>query len=96
MPVPMSGRLWGVRLASSATSSVALRSPTPAGVKVRLMLQLPKGVTVAPAQVSVSAHSVGCAPPSVSVPRCRSAVPMLVSETSCGALVVVFTWVTAT
>src|SRR2546425_8376152 len=31
----------------------SLRSPTSAGVRVRLMLQLPNGVMVAPAQVSV-------------------------------------------
>ena len=76
--------------------SVALRSPTSAGVSLRLMLQLPNGVIVTPAQVSDSAHSAACAPLTVRLLTCRSPVPTFVKETSCTSLVVVFTCVTET
>src|SRR3989454_3485841 len=96
VPVPVRTIFWGVWLASSLTNRFALRSPTSAGVRARLMLQLPNGVMVAPAQVSVLPHSAACAPLMVSVPTWRSPVPTLVSETSCTSLVVVFTCVTVT
>ena len=96
VPVPWRGRLCGLWLASSAMERAALRSPVSEGVKVTLMLQLPRGRMVWLAQVSASSQSPGWLPPRVRVPTCRSAVPLLVRVTGGPSMERVLTCVSET
>ena len=73
----------------SVKVSVALSAPVAAGVNVTLTVQVLLGVTVAPVQVSaLLAKSLGFVPPSVAVEMVRLPVPVLVTVTVIGLLVV--------
>jgi hypothetical protein len=75
--------------ALSVKFSEALRLPVADGVNVTLTVQVPLGITVAPVQVSaLLAKSLGFVPPSVTVEMVRLAVPVLVTVSAWGALVV--------
>jgi hypothetical protein len=78
-----------VLLALSVRLIPAVRVPVPLGLKVTLIVQLAPAATLAPAQVlTVSGKSLALFPPS-GVPEIVSvAVPLLVTITVCGALVV--------
>jgi hypothetical protein len=69
--------------------SVALRAPAVVGVKVTVMVQELAGVTLAPVQVSpVLAKSPGFVPVKLTPEMVSVAVPVLVTVSVSGALVV--------
>jgi hypothetical protein len=76
-------------LALSASVRVPDRLPVAVGVNVTLTVQALVGVTVAPVQASaLLAKSPGFVPPIVTLEIVRLAVPLLVTVTVLGALVV--------
>jgi hypothetical protein len=75
--------------ALSVKVNVPLRAPVAAGVNVTLTVQVLLGVTVAPVQVSaLLAKSLAFVPPIATVEMVRLAVPVLVTVSVRGALVV--------
>ena len=86
-PVPVSGTLWGLPDALSATPTEPDRVPAAAGVKVTLMVQLAPGARELP-QVLVSAKS-----PVIVIPEIASgAFPVFDSVALWAALVVPGAW----
>ena len=74
----------------SAKIKEALKLPEAEGVNVTLTVQVLVGVSVAPVQVSaLLAKSVGFGPPIVTVEMARLTVPVLLTVSVRGALVVV-------
>jgi hypothetical protein len=87
VPVPLKLTVCGLPLALSAKSSEALRLPVADEVKVTPTVQVPLGITVAPAQVSaLLAKSLEFVPLIPTVKMLRLAVPVLVTVTLCAAL----------
>ena len=87
VPVPVSGAFWGLLGALSVTVSWAERVPASVGEKVIETLQLAPTASVRPEQPSsttVKSSVLGTAAPLMK----SDAVPVLVTVTSCGALVV--------
>ena len=71
----------------------ALKLPEAEGVNVTLTVQVLVGVSVAPVQVSaLLAKSLGFEPPIVTVEMARLTVPVLVTVSVMGALVVAGAW----
>jgi len=77
----------------SAKFSEAVSVPVADGVNVTLTVQVLVGVNVAPVQVSaLLAKSASLAPLSVTPVMGRLVVPLLVTVSVCGALVVFTAW----
>ena len=88
VPVPLRLTVCGLLAALSMIESVAVRLPV-AEVKVTLTAQVALGSTVAPEQVSaLLAKSPAFAPLIVTVEIVRLALPVLVTVSAWGALVV--------
>jgi hypothetical protein len=93
IPLPERLTVWGLLAALSVKFSEALRFPVAEGVNVTLTVQVLLGVTAAPVQVSaLLAKSLAFVPPIVTLEKVRLAVPVLVTVTVCGALVVSRFW----
>src|SRR5213082_95648 len=94
VPFPLSGNVWGLPPASSATDSVPVRAPKAVGVKVTLIEQLTPAAKVAGlvgqalAPVLVAAKS----PEAAKEVIVKAAVPVLVSVTVTDALMVASGW----
>src|SRR5437868_4633752 len=94
VPFPLSGTVCGPTPELSATDSVPVRAPKAAGVKVTLMVQFAPAAKVAGlvgqafAPVLVAAKS----PDAANELIVKAAVPVFVSVTVIGALVVVSSW----
>ena len=73
----------------SLMSNWLSRVPIAAGVKVKVMVQVPPGIRVAPEQLLVGiANSEGFRPINEIVPKIRFVVPLLVMVTVLAGLVV--------
>jgi len=94
VPVPMSGREWGLPDALSVNTSVAVRLPAAVGVKVTLAVQLPPAGNVdgLRAHVVFSAKSVELVPPMATEVIVSGALPLLVSVAVCPPLDVPICW----
>src|ERR1035437_5593495 len=88
IPVPVSETVWGLSVALSVIVIDPCVAPVAPGLNVTLTVQVLLGVIVAPVQVSVSRKSLGFVPPIVTVEMVRLAVPVLVTITVWGTLVV--------
>ena len=73
-PLPESGTVCGEPVALSLTLSVAVRSPSAAGVKITEMVQFAPAVTLVP-QLLVCEKSPGSAPVRETATEVRAAVP---------------------
>jgi len=93
VPVPESDTWSGLLGASLGMSSLAVRDPMALGANLTSTEQVPLGATVAPEHVSVpTGKSPGFVPDVATVPRWRSSVPVLVTVTVFGELVVPTGW----
>src|SRR5919199_5546793 len=89
VPVPVSGTVCGLLAALSVSVKVAERVPASVGEKVIETLQLDPTASVRPEQPSpTTVKSSVLAPPTAALLMNSDAVPVLVTVTSCGALVV--------
>ena len=89
VPVPLKLTVCGLFAALSLIESVAVRLPVADGVNVTLTVQVPLGVSVAPAQVSaLLAKSLAFEPVSPMLVMARFAVPLLVTVKPWPGLVV--------
>jgi len=89
VPVPLKLTVCGLFAASSLIESDAVRLPVADGVNVTLSVQVPLGVSVAPAQVSaLLAKSLAFEPVSPTLVMVRFAVPLLVTVRPWPALAV--------
>jgi hypothetical protein len=86
-PVPASATICGVPTALSVTKIAAVRAPLPVGVKVTLIWQAAPAAREEP-QLLVCANSSRFVPVIAIVEIVRDSVPLLVSCTLCGALLV--------
>jgi hypothetical protein len=83
-PVPDRATVCGLVEALSVKVRVAVRVPAAAGLKARVTLHVPLGVTVAPVQVSaLLAKSVAFVPLTAAVEITTFAAPLLVKVTCC-------------
>jgi hypothetical protein len=88
-PIPLIVTVCGLPPALSMKIKAALKLPGTDGVNVALTSQVLVGVSVAPVHVSaVLAKSLGFTPPIVTVEKARLTVPVLVTVSVRGALVV--------
>ncbi|HMC60700.1 MAG TPA: hypothetical protein VKJ01_16035 [Candidatus Solibacter sp.] len=87
VPVPVSEAVCGLPAALSATETLAARVPEAVGVNVTLMLQLAAAASEAP-QVFICVKSPGLVPLIVMLVMVSAAVPVLLSVTTPGALLV--------
>jgi len=85
MPVPVRLAVCGLLELSSFTLRVAMRVPSPPGVKVTLIAQVAPGSTP-PAQVLVCEKSEELVPVNVTLPIFRVTLWLLISVTTCGPL----------
>jgi hypothetical protein len=89
--VPVSEAVCGLPDALSLTETVACREPEAIGVNVTLIVQLVASASELP-QLFVWEKSPGFAPVMVILVMVKVALPVLLSVTSCGALLPPRTW----
>ena len=76
LPIPEMGIVWGLVGALSATTTVAVRVPAAAGLKVTLMLQEDPAATELP-QLLVWIKSLAFEPETATLETLRAALPVL-------------------
>src|SRR5438477_213974 len=94
VPFPLSGNVWGLPPASSATDSVPVRAPKAVGVKVTLIEQLTPAAKVVGIVCLHDALPIVAAksPEAAKEVIVKAAVPVLVSVTVTDALMVASGW----
>jgi hypothetical protein len=89
-PVPLSGTVWGLAGALSATETLAERAPATCGLNVTLIVQVPAGATVP--QLFACENEVALVPVIVTLEMIRLPEPVLVTVTACGDELVPTVW----